>query len=111
MAKPRTPDLTPHHFQILLSLADQPRHGYGVMSDVLERTGGRMKLWPGVLYGSLKRLTESGLVEETAAPDDAPQDRMERRYYRLTAGGRHALQAEAARLAGYVETARARSQA
>jgi DNA-binding PadR family transcriptional regulator len=111
MATAQSPHLTPHHFQILLSLADQPRHGYGVMSEVLERTGGRMKLWPGVLYGSLKRLTESGLVEETDAPDDAPRDRMERRYYRITAEGRRALQSETARLASYLETARSRNPA
>lgn len=104
-------DLTPQRFQILLSLADQPRHGYGVMSDVLERTGGRMKLWPGVLYGSLKRLTDDGLAEEIAPPADAPSDRMARRYYRITEPGRRALRAEAARLAAYVEAARARNPA
>jgi len=101
--------LTPQHFQILLSLAGEPRHGYGVMTDVLERTEGRMKLWPGVLYGSLKRLTADGLVEETEPPDDAPRDRMERRYYRLTDNGRRALETEAARMAAYVATARARN--
>jgi DNA-binding PadR family transcriptional regulator len=104
-------ELTPQRFQVLLSLADQPRHGYAVMSDVLQRTGGRMKLWPGVLYGSLKRLTEAGLVEETDAPGDAPRDRMERRYYRITADGRRALQAEAARLSAYVEAVRTRNPA
>lgn len=104
-------DLTPQRFQILLSLADAPRHGYGVMSDVLERTEGRMKLWPGVLYGSLKRLTDEGLVEEVEAPADAPRDRMERRFYRITTDGRRALGAETARLAAYVEAARARNPA
>lgn len=102
-------DLTPQRFQILLSLADQPRHGYGVMTDVLERTGGRMKLWPGMLYGSLKRLAEAGLVEESQAPADAPRDRMERRFYQLTPLGRDALEAEADRMAAYVAAARARS--
>ena len=102
-------ELTPQRFQILLSLADQPRHGYGVMSDVLERTEGRMKLWPGVLYGSLKRLTDAGLVEEIEPPAHAPQDRMARRFYRITEPGRRALGAETARLASYVEAARARN--
>ena len=111
MATGPTSELTPQRFQILLSLADQPRHGYAIMADVLERTDRRMKLWPGVLYGSLKRLTEAGLVEETSAPDDAPRDRMERRFYRITAEGRRSLQAEAARLAAYVETARSRNPA
>ena len=104
-------DLTPQRFQILLSLADQPRHGYGVMSDVLERTEGRLKLWPGVLYGSLKRLTDAGLVEEIAPPADAPQDRMERRFYQITDRASRALRAETARLAAYVEAARARNPA
>lgn len=102
-------DLSPQWFQILLSLSAQPLHGYGIMNDVLARTDGRMKLWPGMLYGSLKRLTEAGLVEETEAPDDAPRDRMERRFYQLTAEGRRALAAEARRLQAYVETARARN--
>jgi DNA-binding PadR family transcriptional regulator len=106
-----SPDLTPQWFQILLALAEQPLHGYGIMSDVLERTGGRMKLWPGMLYGSLKRLSDAGLVEETDAPEGAPRDRMERRYYRITPGGRRALQAEANRLAAYLETARTRNPA
>lgn len=102
-------DLSPQWFQILLSLSEQPLHGYAIMNDVLQRTGGRVKLWPGMLYGSLKRLSESGLVEETVAPDDAPRDRMERRFYQLTAEGRRALAAEARRLQAYVETARARN--
>ena len=102
-------DLTPQRFQILLALAEHPLHGYGIMHDVLERTGGRMKLWPGMLYGSLKRLAEAGLVEETDAPGDAPRDRMERRFYRITSGGRRALAAETARLAAYVEAARSRN--
>lgn len=114
MARIRTPapqDLSPQWFQILLALAEQPLHGYGIMSDVLARTDGRMKLWPGMLYGSLKRLTETGLVEETDPPKDAPRDRIERRYYRITADGRRALQAEASRLAAYLETARTRNPA
>jgi DNA-binding PadR family transcriptional regulator len=104
-------DLSPQRFQILLSLAEQPLHGYAIMQDVLQRTQGRMKLWPGVLYGSLKRLTDSGLVEEVDAPTDAPRDRMERRFYRITADGRRALEAEAARMAAYVEAVRARNPA
>jgi DNA-binding PadR family transcriptional regulator len=104
-------DLSPQRFQILLSLAEQPLHGYAIMQDVLQRTQGRMKLWPGVLYGSLKRLTDSGLVEEVDAPTDAPRDRMERRFYRITTDGRRALETEAARMAAYVEAVRARNPA
>jgi DNA-binding PadR family transcriptional regulator len=103
------PDLSPQWFQILLALAEQPRHGYGIMADVLARTDGRMKLWPGMLYGSLKRLADAGLVEEIDPPRDAPRDRMERRYYRITRAGRSALRDETARLGGYLETARERN--
>lgn len=112
MARARSsnlPDLSPQWFQILLALAERPLHGYGIMADVLARTDGRLKLWPGMLYGSLKRLAESGLVEETDPPRDAPRDRMERRYYRITKAGRSALRGETVRLSSYVETARARS--
>ena len=62
------PSLPPHWFQILLALADQDRHGLGIMSDVLEQTGGRMKLWPGMLYRNLAKLVEEGLVVEVDAP-------------------------------------------
>ena len=94
--------------QILLALANRELHGYGIMADVLERTDGRMRLWPGVLYGSLKKLSDAGLVEETDPPKDAPRDRMARRFYRLTRDGRRALGREMARLARDVETARVR---
>jgi len=94
--------------QILLALADRDLHGYGIMADVLERTDGRMRLWPGILYGSLKKLADGGLVEETDPPRDAPRDRMARRFYRLTRDGRRALGREMARLARDVETARSR---
>jgi DNA-binding PadR family transcriptional regulator len=103
------PSLSPQWFQILLALAEQPLYGYAIMADVLARTDGRMKLWPGMLYGSLKRLSEAGLVKETDPPHDAPRDRMERRFYRITKAGRSALRDEAARLSAYVETARARN--
>ena len=101
-------ELKPQGFQILLALADRDLHGYAIMTDVLERTGGRMRLWPGMLYGSLKRMTEDGLIKEVAAPAGAPADAMERRFYRITPAGRRALAAETQRLAAYVEAAKAR---
>ena len=64
--------LEPHWFQILLALADRDLHGLAIMTDVLERTGGRMRLWPGMLYRALGRLTDMNLVVETDPPDDAP---------------------------------------
>jgi len=67
-----------------------------------------MRLWPGMLYGSLKRLADAGLIKETSAPADAPVDAMDRRFYRITSAGKRALAAETERLAAYVEAARAR---
>lgn len=95
--------LTPAVFHVLLSLAGGVRHGYGVMQDVLTDTGGALRLGPGTLYGTLKRLLTAGWVEETDAPtEDAAQSAEKpderRRYYRLTDTGRRALNAEAQRL-------------
>ena len=101
-------EIKPQWFQILLALADRDLHGYAVMTEVLDRTDGRVRLWPGMLYGSLKRLTESGLIKEVAPPADAPADHMARRFYRITTAGTRALAEETQRLAAYVETAKAR---
>jgi DNA-binding PadR family transcriptional regulator len=101
-------DLNSTSCQILLALASRDLHGYGIMADVLERTEGRTRLWPGILYGSLKRLADEGLVQEVDPPADAPRDRMARRFYRLTSAGRKALGREMARVARDLQTARAR---
>jgi DNA-binding PadR family transcriptional regulator len=100
------PALPPHWFQILLALADQDRHGLGIMSEVLERTGGRMKLWPGMLYRNLARLADEGLVVEIETPPGAESGGGRPRFYRITALGRRACAAEAGRLAGFVDAAR-----
>jgi DNA-binding PadR family transcriptional regulator len=100
------PPLPPHWFQILLALADQDRHGLGIMSDVLEQTGGRMKLWPGMLYRNLAKLVDEGLVIEVDAPAGVETGGGRPRFYRLTRLGRRACAAEAERLAGFVATAR-----
>jgi DNA-binding PadR family transcriptional regulator len=101
-----TPSLPPHWFQILLSLADEDRHGLGIMNDVLERTGGQMKLWPGMLYRNLSRLVEEGLAVEVDAPAGAETGGGRPRFYRITALGRRACAAEAERMAGFVQAAR-----
>jgi DNA-binding PadR family transcriptional regulator len=98
--------LPPHWFQILLSLADGDLHGLAIMQDVLERTGGAMKLWPGMLYRNLARLVEEGLLVEVEAPADAGTAGGRPRFYHLTPPGRRACAAEAQRLAGFVEAAR-----
>jgi DNA-binding PadR family transcriptional regulator len=101
-----TPPIPPHWFQILLSLADENRHGLGIMHDVLERTGGLMKLWPGMLYRNLSRLVEEGLVVEVDAPAGAEAGGGRPRFSRLTPLGRRACAAEAERMAGFVRAAR-----
>ena len=101
-----TVPLEPHWFQILLALADRDLHGLAIMSDVLERTGGRMRLWPGMLYRALGRLTDMNLVVEIEPPADASPAGGRPRFVRLTAAGRRACAAEAERLAGFVEVAR-----
>ena len=85
-------------FHILLSLAGEDQHGYGIMQEVLARTGGKVRLWPATLYGSLKRLIEAGLIEESGERPAAEFDDARRRYYRLTRLGRRVLDAESERL-------------
>jgi DNA-binding PadR family transcriptional regulator len=98
--------LPPHVFQILLALADRDLHGLGVMNDVLERTAGHMRLWPGMLYRNLGRLADAGLVTEIEPPKDAEPGGGRPRYFRITPAGRRACAAEAQRLAAFVEVAR-----
>jgi len=106
-AKPPVPPaLEPHWFQILLALADRDLHGLAVMNDVLERTGGRMRLWPGMLYRALGRLADMNLVVEIEPPDGAAAAGGRPRFFRITPAGRRACAAEAERLAGFVEVAR-----
>lgn len=98
-------------FHILMSLADQDRHGYGIILDVSERTRGALRLSAGTLYRSIQRMLEQGLLIET---DDRPAPDMDderRRYYRLTAFGREVAEAEAGRLTNLVKLARARGLA
>src|SRR5271156_994799 len=85
-------------FHILLCLMDQEQHGYGIMQEVLERTGGQVRLWPATLYGSLKKLIELEFIEESDERPAAELDDARRRYYRLTSLGRKVLMAESQRL-------------
>ena len=96
-------------FQILLSLADEDLHGYGIMRRVAEQTANRIRLGPGTLYTSLQTLLENGLIEEIDAPPcSAPADARRRRHYRLTSTGRKLARAEAERLADTLRVARLR---
>jgi len=85
-------------FHIMLSLADGEQHGYGIMQEVLDRTAGKVRLWPATLYGSIKRLIEAELIEESDERPARELDDARRRYYRLTALGRSVLDAECERL-------------
>ena len=101
--------LTPAVFHILLALADEERHGYGIMQDVEMRTGGKVRLGPGTLYGSIKRMMADGLIEESDERPDPTLDDERRRYYRLTPHGRRAVEAEAARLQELVHIAQVKN--
>jgi DNA-binding PadR family transcriptional regulator len=95
-------------FHILIALAGGDLHGYAIMQDVAYRSGGRLRLSPGTLYGSVKRMLEQGLIAElrhSERPGGADDDER-RRYYRLTPFGRKVAKAEAARLADALEQAR-----
>jgi len=85
-------------FYILFSLSGQEQHGYGIMNDVLERTSGQIRLWPATLYGTLKRLIDEGLIEESDERPAPELDDARRRYYRLTPAGKQVLNAESERL-------------
>ena len=94
-------------FHVLVSLADRDRHGYAVMQDVLERTGGKLRFSPSSLYATIRRLLEQGLIEELAERPDPEHDDERRRYYRLTRLGRDVASAEARRLERLLRDARA----
>ena len=98
--------LPPATFHILLALADGERHGYAIMKEVAARSEGTMRLGPGTLYGSLKRLLGAGLVEEGGERVDPEMDDERRRYYRLTELGLSVGRAEARRLDAVVRAAR-----
>lgn len=99
--------LTPAVFHVMLALADGPAHGYAVMKEVERRTGGRVRLGPGTLYGITKRLLAGGLVREVEAPRGAASGRG-RRDFRLTALGRAVAAAESRRLESLLALARAK---
>jgi DNA-binding PadR family transcriptional regulator len=99
--------MTPAVLHILLSLAADDRHGLGIAADVKAFTQGRLTLGPGTLYGTIKRLLEAGLVEDLDPPS-AENDDPRRRYYRITAKGRRALELETEGLASVLGVAKRR---
>jgi len=89
--------LTPAVFHILLALHDGERHGYAIMQEVAQNTNRQINMGPGTLYGTIKRLLEGGLIEESDQRPDAKLDDERRRYYRLTGLGQRVMEAEARR--------------
>lgn len=98
--------LTPLAFQVLLAVADAPKHGYGIIREVTERTDGLIKLRTGTLYTLLQRLVEEELIEEAESPLAPPKDDSRRTYYALTDLGRGVVAAEARRLESLLGEAR-----
>jgi DNA-binding PadR family transcriptional regulator len=100
--------LTPAIHHILLALADEERHGYGIMLEVSRLTGGETRMGPGTLYGTLKRLLQATLIEEAETRPDPELDDERRRYYRITKLGSQVLQAETSRISLLLNAARAK---
>ncbi len=94
-------------FHILVAVADRERHGYAIMQDVEARTEGQLRLGPGTLYGTIKRMLHDGLIDELDERPDPEHDDVRRRYYRITAAGRKAARDESARLTLLLRQARA----
>ena len=108
MASKREPHdllpLTHLSYHVMLAVAEEPLHGYGIIKEVSERTDGAMELEAGTLYAAIKRMNDEGLLEDAPAPDGGGDSR--RRYYRLTGFGRTVLEAESERLASLLQVAR-----
>jgi DNA-binding PadR family transcriptional regulator len=108
--KPRSVDqllpLKPKALHVLLAVADGPRHGYSIMQEVAERTGGHVRLWPAALYGLLRELEKAGFIVESTHRPSADEDDERRRYFALTPHGKRVLDAEVRRLEAIVHHAR-----
>ena len=98
--------LTPAVLHILLALADGEKHGYAIMKEVDQVSQGQVNMGPGTLYGSIKRMLQSGLVAETDERPDPQLDDERRRYYCLTGLGKRVLSAEVKRLEALVAVSR-----
>jgi DNA-binding PadR family transcriptional regulator len=110
----RTPEsflpLKTNWLHILVSLVGGEQHGYAIVQDVLERSQGKVRLWPATLYGSLKRLIQEGLIVESSERPAPEFDDARRRYYKLTPLGRRVLDLESQRLKDLVRILQARRQ-
>jgi DNA-binding PadR family transcriptional regulator len=100
--------LAPALFHILISLAEGERHGYALKREIAGRTEGKLTLGAGALYGTINKMLDAGLIEESEDRPDPHLDDERRRYYRITAFGRKVAQAEAERMRALVNLAAAR---
>ena len=100
--------LPPATFHILMAVADEDRHGYGIIQDIASRTSGELQMSAGTLYRSIQRMQEQGLIVETRERPAPEEDDERRRYYRITPFGQAVARAEARRLMQMVKLARAR---
>lgn len=100
--------LTPTVFHVLVALSEEAKHGYAIAREVEELTEGRITMGPGTLYGSLQRMTDSGLITEADNPGGEGLHAERRRYYRMTPLGEAALRAESERLMRAVGVVRER---
>lgn len=101
--------LTSSTFLVLLALADRDRHGLGIADEIEARTDGTVRLGAGTLYNAVRKASEGGLIQEVTVPPDPEDDDPRRRYYRITARGRRALDVELTRLRAVVAMAREKS--
>ncbi len=108
MPKRKLDPLPAAAFQIMLSLAEGDLHGYAIMRQVEEQTGGRLRLGPGTLYSSIQALLEGKLIEEVYRSEETEDRQERRRYYRLTVAGRKVARSEAEKMADVLRVARAR---
>jgi DNA-binding PadR family transcriptional regulator len=102
----RDGELSQPALHILLALGADAKHGYAIMQDIAARSGGRIRILPGTLYSTIKKMLADGLVEEVAPPARAESDDARRRYYRVTRQGKALAQAETQRLALLVRLGR-----
>jgi DNA-binding PadR family transcriptional regulator len=108
MPKRKLDPLPSAAFQILLSLAEGDLHGYAIMRQVEEQTGGRLRLGPGTLYSSIQSLLEEKFIEEVSGKESVESEPDRRRFYRLTTAGRKLARSEAEKMAGVLRVARSR---
>lgn len=102
---PAMPPVSRTAMHVLLAIGPEERHGYAIMQEITRITGGSVRLGPGAIYTTIRRLLDDGLIEESDERPDAELDDQRRRYYRLTAVGRSVATAEVRRLESLVKAA------